>query len=265
VTSTVNSVTTSHSFINAILDWKNLQDEDCFHWQEFLHLFGSDVDIESDQWMEGFLCISMEKTLKNKVMSDFDELPKERCGAISLFPCMVNQMVTKNKESHHNLELWLEDLSLCNFPGKNVTKASLLVKVFINAITYDKLPLDVVTCVLNGMSTASTDEFCQVCQTQIAMMHDSYLKHIMKTTSFHKQLVSILSDLEIKYLELLGSKKWKGVDVNCNHESSAYSLHELPSCDEYRAYVVNASMSALPFLEWVRTAKCHHCGKTGHI
>jgi hypothetical protein len=40
-TSDVNSVTTSPGFVNAILDWKNLQDEDCFRWQEFLHLFGS--------------------------------------------------------------------------------------------------------------------------------------------------------------------------------------------------------------------------------
>jgi hypothetical protein len=88
-TSDVNSVMTSPGFVNAILDWKNLQDEDCFHWQEFLHLFGSDVNIESNQWMEEFLHKSMEKTLKYEVMFNFDELPKECCGAISLFGCMV--------------------------------------------------------------------------------------------------------------------------------------------------------------------------------
>jgi hypothetical protein len=115
------------------------------------------------------------------------------------------------------------------------------------------------------MSTASTAKFFQVCQTQIAMMHNSYLKQIMKATFLHKQLVSILSDLEIKYLELLGAKKWKGIGVNSKHENSAYSLHELPFCDEYRAYVVNASKSTLHFLEWVKTARFHNCGKTGHI
>jgi hypothetical protein len=172
-------------------------------------------------------------------------------------------MVTKNKESRRNLEQWLQDVSLSNFPGKNVTKASLRIKAIINAISHNKIPSDVVTRVLNGMSTASTNKFCQVFQTQIAMMHNSYLKQIMKATSLHKQLVSILSDLEIKYLELLGAKKWKGVGVSSKHENSTYSLHELPSCDKYCAYVVNASKSALPFLEWVKTAKCHHVAKQG--
>jgi hypothetical protein len=33
-TSDVNSVTTSPGFVNAILDWKNFQDEDCFFWED---------------------------------------------------------------------------------------------------------------------------------------------------------------------------------------------------------------------------------------
>jgi hypothetical protein len=124
-TSDVNSVTTSPGFVNAILDWKKLQDEDCFCWQEVHHLFGFNVGIESNLWMEDFLRKSMEKALKDEVMSDFDELPKERRGAISLFCCMVNQMVTKNKASRCNLEQWLQDFNLSDFPGKNVTNASL--------------------------------------------------------------------------------------------------------------------------------------------
>jgi hypothetical protein len=40
--------------------------------------------------MEEFLRKSMEKTLKDEVMLDFDEIPKERRGAIFLFCCMVN-------------------------------------------------------------------------------------------------------------------------------------------------------------------------------
>jgi hypothetical protein len=97
------------------------------------------------------------------------------------------------------------------------------------------------------------------------MMHNSYLKQIMKATSLHKQLVSTLSDLEIKYLRLVGAKKWKGIGVNSKHENSAYSLHERPSCNKYHAYVVNVGKSVLPFLQWVKTAKCCHCGKTGYI
>jgi hypothetical protein len=167
-------------------------------------------------------------------------------------------MVTKNEESHCNLKQWLQDFSLSNFPGKKVTKASLQIKAIINPIGHNKLPLYVITHVLNEMSTASTKEFYQICQTQITMMHNSFLKQIMKAISLHKLLVFILSDLKIKYLELLGAKKWKGVGMKSKHKTSTYSLHKLPSCDKYRACVVNAGKSMLPFLEWVKTAKCHH-------
>ena len=262
--SDVNSVTTSPGFVNSILNWKDLHDEDCYRWQQFLNLYGSTVDIESDQWMEEFLRASMEMTLKDEVISDFDELPKDSRGAVSLFRCMVNRMVTKNEESRRNLEQWLQDFTLASFSGENVTKACLRIKAVINAIGHDRLPSDVVTRVLNGMSTALTNEFCQVCHTQIAMMNNSVLKSMMKATSLHKQLVSILSDLEVKYLELLGAKKWKGVGVNIKHEVSTYT-NQAFTCDEYHAYVVDAGKNALPFLEWVKTAKCHHCGKTGHI
>jgi hypothetical protein len=40
-------------------------------------MYGSDTDLESDQWMEKFLHILMDKTLKIEVISDFDELPQQ--------------------------------------------------------------------------------------------------------------------------------------------------------------------------------------------
>jgi hypothetical protein len=72
--SDVNSVTTSPGFVNSILNWKDLHHDDCYRWQQFLNLYGSTVDIESDQWMEEFLRASMEMTLKDEVIPDFDEL-----------------------------------------------------------------------------------------------------------------------------------------------------------------------------------------------
>jgi hypothetical protein len=104
---------------------------------------------------------------------------------------MVNRMVTKNEESRRNLEQWLQDFSITSFSGENVTKACLCIKAVVDAIGHDKLPLDVVTRVLNGMAIASTDEFFQVCHTQIAM-NNSVLKTMIEVTSLHKQLVSIL-------------------------------------------------------------------------
>jgi hypothetical protein len=127
--SNVNSVTTSPGFVNSILNWKDLQDDDCYRWQQFLNLYGSTVDIESDQWMQEFLCASMEKTLKDEVILDFDELPKDSRGAVSLFRCMVNRIVTKNKESRCNLEQWLQDFRLTSFLGENITKTAFVSRL----------------------------------------------------------------------------------------------------------------------------------------
>jgi hypothetical protein len=73
----INSINSTTQLTNAILDWKNLTNKDYFLWQEFLHLYGSDDSIESNQWMEDFLCALIAKTLKDEVISDFDELQKE--------------------------------------------------------------------------------------------------------------------------------------------------------------------------------------------
>ena len=91
------------------------------------------------------------------------------------------------------------------------------------------------------------------------MLNNSY-----ESTALHKQPISILSNLEVKHLKLLGAKKWKGVGVNNSHKNSAY-FNEPPTCNKYHAYIVKASQNALPILEWVETANCHYCGKLGHM
>jgi hypothetical protein len=48
-------------------------------------MYGSDINLESDQWMKEFFCNSMDKDHKIEVISDFDELPQQHCGAVSLF------------------------------------------------------------------------------------------------------------------------------------------------------------------------------------
>jgi hypothetical protein len=113
----VSCVNSSTQLTNAILVWKNLTNKDYFQWQEFLHHYNSNDNIESDQWMEEFMCTLIAKTLKDKVISDFDELPKEHRGGISLFCCMVNHIVSMNKEPHCNLEKWIQDFTISNIPS----------------------------------------------------------------------------------------------------------------------------------------------------
>jgi hypothetical protein len=129
-----DAASTSSTFVDSIIRWKYLQDNSYYEWQEFLHMYRSDVDFESDQWMEEFLCNLMDKALKIEAISDFDELPQQRCGAVSLFQCMVKRMVLRIEESHHALEKWLQDFSITNFSGENVTLATIRIKAVANAI-----------------------------------------------------------------------------------------------------------------------------------
>jgi hypothetical protein len=80
-----DTASTSSTIVDSLIRWKDLQDNNYYEWQEFLHMYGSDINLESDQWMEEFFCYLMDKAFKIEVISDFDELPQQLRGAISLF------------------------------------------------------------------------------------------------------------------------------------------------------------------------------------
>jgi hypothetical protein len=48
-------------------------------------MYESNVNLESDQWMKELFCKLMDKDHKIEVISDFDELPQQHHGAVSLF------------------------------------------------------------------------------------------------------------------------------------------------------------------------------------
>ncbi len=64
------NVSRAHEFFNAIDDWHKLENKDYCQWQEFVLLYGSSVEVESDNWLEETLLLSMETTLCSKVESD---------------------------------------------------------------------------------------------------------------------------------------------------------------------------------------------------
>ncbi len=81
-------------FFNAIDDWQKLEDKDYFQWQEFVLLYGSSVEVESDNWLEDTLPISMETTLRSKVESDMKSLPlQKQKGAITMLCFIIKHMV----------------------------------------------------------------------------------------------------------------------------------------------------------------------------
>ncbi len=70
-------------FKDAIDDWQSLDNNNYFTWQEFLLQYGTEAELESDNWLDDVLQLSMEKTLSSEVESDFNSIPKHQRGSIT--------------------------------------------------------------------------------------------------------------------------------------------------------------------------------------
>jgi hypothetical protein len=58
------------SFKDAINDWHILDNVVNFNWQEFILQSGTNVKLESDNWLDDMLQMSLEKMLCAEVESD---------------------------------------------------------------------------------------------------------------------------------------------------------------------------------------------------
>jgi hypothetical protein len=64
------------SFKDAIKDWQDLSDKDYFEWQGFLLRHSTELELESNNWLDNVLHLSMEKTLCSEVESGLNSIPK---------------------------------------------------------------------------------------------------------------------------------------------------------------------------------------------
>jgi hypothetical protein len=86
---------------------------------------------------------------------------------------------------------------------------------------------------------------------------------LMCGSSLLSQLNNLLSDLEVTYLDLVGGNKWDGITAKPSTSSFFNKIDDADDEDTARAL---AAKSNIPWEEWVKKfAKCHHCGKQGHI
>jgi len=114
--------------------------------------------------------------------------------------------VIKNQESLDALKNYIKTFDITKFPGKNVPLACLGLKAVARALGANDLPKNIIRKVLEGFSKSSTKSFNEVCASQIALRRGSLLQDIIKHTLLYTQLVSVLTDLENSYLELIGGQ-----------------------------------------------------------
>jgi hypothetical protein len=175
-------------FKDAINDWQDLDDKDYFQWQGFLLCHGTDIEIESDNWLDDVLQISMEPTLHSEVNSDLHGIPLHQRGSMTTLRCIIKHMVVKNQEACDALETYIKTFNIKVFPGENVPTACLCLKAVAQACGDKCLPTNTIRKVLKGFTKSSTDSFNAFCATQIALCHGSFYCNLMQSTSLQQQL-----------------------------------------------------------------------------
>ena len=111
-------VATAISFKDAIEDWKDIDDKTYLKWQEFILTYSTATEIESDNWLEEVLYLSMEKTLRAEVESDINSIPLHQRGSLTTLQCIIKRMVIKNQEAKDALKNYIRSFDITKFLAK---------------------------------------------------------------------------------------------------------------------------------------------------
>lgn len=223
----------------------------------------TEVEIESDNWLDDVLNLSMDKTLRAEVESDMISIPKNQRGAISTLRCIIKRMVVRNQEARDALENYIKTFDITKFPGENVPTACLRLKAVARALNPKDLPTNIIRRVLEGFGKSSTMSFNEFCTSQIAMRRGSFYEKLMHSSPLQTQLNDVLNDIEATYLDLAGGGKWAGVTASPTKAAFVVDCNIDEELEEARALALKKK---LPFEEWAKLyAKCHECGIKGHI
>ncbi len=266
------SVNQNSDLVNCVLEHDRLTDYHYFAWQFFLRQFARDEELTSDAWLGDKLWKSLDLDLRAEVRSDFDELPHEQKGSISLLRLIIKRMVQSTQESRRAMEEFIRNFDIQKFPGEDVTKASLRIKAIAQSIGTKSLPADIVQRVLEGFARSSTPAFSNLCFYQGSMLSSSLMKHNLRQDNLYQTLTSVLGDLEVRYHELLSGNSWLGVGNSAAVAASTFiSLTDIDpdgsDAEEYDEYVAFTAYNGkhVPFDEWVKDKICRNCNEVGHI
>ncbi len=270
-----HSVNANSILVNGVLEHDRLENNHYFAWQELIRRFGLDEELLSDQWFEEMLWKSLDSELRSEVQSDFAELPPLQKGGISLLRLIINRIVQSSQESRRAMEEFIRNFDLQKFPGENVTQASLRIKAVAQSLGPSRLPSDIVHRVLEGFARSSTPTFSAFCLYQRSMISSTLVKSNLRQENLYKTLITILSDLEVNYNELLSGQRWFGLSTGgismpkstflAGAESDPIGSDNDDDYQEFTVLAARAGKPLIPFDIWVKDKVCRNCNEIGHI
>ncbi len=181
-------------------------------------------------------------------------------------------MVQNSQESRRALEDFIKTFDIQKFRGEDVTKASLHIKAVAQSLGTHRLPSDIVHRILEGFARSSTPAFSNLCFHQESMVSSSLVKATLRQDTLYKTLISVLNDLERKYMELLSGQRWLGVGNNTITPTQTLHVNaDASHCtdddeyDDYVAFTIHTGRRTTPFDVWVKDKICRRCNTIGHI
>ncbi len=105
-------------FKDAIDGWQDLDNTDYFNWQEFILRSGTDAELDSDNWLDDMLLMSLEKMIRAEVESDLCSLPLSRWSSLTTLHCIIKRKVVKNQEARDTLKEYLKKFDIRHFRVK---------------------------------------------------------------------------------------------------------------------------------------------------
>jgi len=193
---------------------------------------------------------------------------------VTMYHAMAIRINRCLQDAEDNLQQFIDDFDIRKFDNENVDLAKLLLTAGARALGDSRLKSNAPRKVLEGMARCSTEPF-QLMVASILSLHSMASFRATLPRSTLAILLALLSNLSIRYNELLQGHLWNGV----GHDGSAFVLEREPPAmptstltkDELEVFFVEqvrvykATGQRLPFSQWVKDKECNNCGKLGHI
>lgn len=198
--------------IQLFSDAKQVDLDTVRHANAYYLKFGADYHGENIVWSGEKILNSCDTDLRDKLVECTRNWPEEHKGGPTYLKLLLSLVLSTTEKSLRSLTDKLSKLVITDFPGENVTKAVSFIRGVILILNDNQsLPSDLISLTLR-IFKAST---CEVFKLHVTNM-DSLVELGVKTYD----LDTLLTNLDQKYLELLGRSEWTPTSTTKDQGSS---------------------------------------------
>jgi hypothetical protein len=225
---------TSATPMNLFSDANQIDLETVRRANEYYIKYGADYHGENIVWSGEKILNSCDTDLRDKLVESTRNWPEEHKGGPTYLKLLLSLVLSTTEKSLRSLTDKLSKLSITDFPGENVTKAVSFIRGVVLILRDNQsLPSDLISLTLRIFKKST----CEVFKLHVTNM-DSLVELGVKTYD----LDTLLTNLDQKYLELLGRSEWTPTSITKDQGSS---------------FLAGGSETILKII-------CFNCGGIGH-